>query len=301
MTKTYFFLILCVLFWSGNFVLGRYIKDDIEPLEIAFFRWFFVLIIISPILFKNYLKIFRVVKENFLIVFVLAVLGISSFNTILYFGLSMTTSTNALIINSSVPILILILSFFILKQNITKNQAIGIVLSTFGVLFLILQGNFTNILSLEFNKGDIWVIISSFVWAFYSVLMKFKPKELSDVEFFATLVLIGFLALTPIYLYQGYEISREIALVKENYLVFIYVSVFSSTLAFYFWHYGIDQIGASKTAQFTHLMPLFGAFLAYIFLGEVLQSYHIVGMMFIFIGIYLSLFYKVKIARKTKI
>lgn len=292
MVKTYSFLVLCVLFWSGNFVLGRFVKDDIEPLELAFFRWLFVLIIISPILIKNYVKIFKVVKENLRIVLLLSVLGISSFNTILYFGLSMTTSTNALIINSSVPILILVFSFFILKQKITTNQSFGILLSTIGVLYLVLQGKFENILLLEFNQGDIWVITSSFIWAFYSVLMKFKPKEFNDVEFFAVIVFFGFIALLPVYFYQGYTIAHELELLKSNYFVFIYVSVFASTLSFYFWHYGIDKIGASRTGQFTHLMPLFGAFLAYIFLGEVLQTYHILGMILIFIGIYLSLFYK---------
>lgn len=292
MVKTYSFLVLCVLFWSGNFVLGRFVKDDIEPLELAFFRWLFVLIIISPILIKNYVKIFKVVKKNFKIVLLLSVLGISSFNTILYFGLSMTTSTNALIINSSVPILILVLSFFILKQKITTNQSFGILLSTIGVLYLVLQGKFENILLLEFNQGDIWIITSSFIWALYSVLMRFKPKEFNDVEFFAVIVFFGFIALLPVYFYQGYTVAHELELLKSNYFVFIYVSVFASTLSFYFWHDGIDKIGASKTGQFTHLMPLFGAFLAYVFLGEVLQIYHILGMILIFIGIYLSLFYK---------
>jgi drug/metabolite transporter (DMT)-like permease len=122
--------------------------------------------------------------------------------------------------------------------------------------------------------------------------MRFKPKELNDFEFFAVIVLIGFIALIPLYLSYGYTLNQEIELLKSNYYVFIYVSVFASTLSFYFWHYGIEKIGATKTGQFTHLMPIFGSFLAYIFLDEVLQIYHIIGMILIFIGIYLSLFYK---------
>ncbi len=280
------------MFWSGNFVLGRFVKDDISPLELAFFRWFFVLVIVMPILVLNFSKLLKIVKEKFGILLVLALLGISGFNTILYVGLTMTTSTNALIINSSVPILILLMAFLILKQNITRNQILGILLSTFGVVFLILHGKIENILLLEFNKGDLWIIFSCIVWALYSVLMRFKPKELNDIEFFAVIVLIGFIALVPLYLSQGYTVQKEIALLKSNYYIFIYVSVFASTLSFYFWHYGIDKIGATKTGQFTHLMPIFGSFLAYVFLDEVLQIYHIIGMILIFIGIYLSLFYK---------
>lgn len=267
-------------------------KDDIQPLEMAFFRWFFVLIIVSPILVIHYKKILNSLKENLLIMIILSIFGITAFNTLLYVGLTMTTAINALIINSSIPILVLLLSFLILKQNIKINQLFGILISTLGVIFLILQGDFSRILSLEFNHGDIWIIVSSLTWALYSVVLKFKPKDLNDFEFFATIVLLGFIFLLPIYLYQGYSLDYEINLVKSNYLIFGYVSIFASSLSYYFWHQGINDIGAAKTAQFTHLMPIFGAILAYIFLDEVLQFYHIIGVVLIGFGIYLSLFYK---------
>ncbi len=258
----------------------------------AFFRWLFVTIIVSPILILNYQKIWNSLKHNFLILMILAILGITAFNTILYVGLTMTTATNALIINSSIPIIILFLSFVILNQKININQTLGILISTLGVVYIILQGNFNQLFTLEFNQGDIWVIASSLSWALYSVAIKFKPKDLNDFEFFATIVFLGFICLTPIYLYQGYTLENEIALVSEHYFIFGYVSIFASSLSYYFWHYGIKEIGAPKTAQFTHLMPIFGAILAYIFLGEVLQSYHIFGAILIGFGIYLSLFYK---------
>jgi len=283
---------LCVLFWSGNFVLGRFIKDDISPIEMASFRWFFVTIIVSPILIMSYKKIIISLKNNFFIMILLSILGISAFNTILYIGLTMTTATNALIINSSIPIIVLFLSFIILKQKISLNQTLGIAVSTLGVIFLILKGDISRIFSLEFNNGDLLVILSSLTWALYSVVVKFKPKDLNDFEFFATIVFLGFLFLLPIYLYQGYTLENELTIIKLNYLVFGYVSIFASSLSYYFWHYGINQIGASKTAQFTHLMPIFGAILAYIFLDEVLQFYHILGVILIAFGIYLSLIYK---------
>lgn len=290
--RTYIFLTLCVLFWAGNFVLGRFIKDDITPYEMAFFRWFFVLIIVSPILIIRFKNIFKIFKQNYLLLLVLAALGITAYNTFLYIALTMTTSTNALMINSTVPILILILSFFILKQKIILHQFWGILLSTFGVSFLILKGDVPNVLSLSFNQGDLWIILSSLSWAFYSVLVKFKPKELNNFELFAVLVFLGFVILLPVYLYQGYSLQKEIDILTSNYLAFIYISVFASCLSYYFWHYGIDHIGASKTGQFVHLMPLFGTTLAYIFLDERLMGYHLMGALLIALGIYLSLFYK---------
>ncbi len=261
-------------------------------MELAFFRWFFVFLMVSPILIIRHEKIIHSLKQNFTILTVLAILGITTFNTLLYYGLTFTTSTNALIINSTVPILVLVLSFFILKQKIKFYQTTGIVLSTLGVIFLILKADIANILTLEFNEGDILIIITSLSWALYSVLLKYKPKDLNDFEYFSTTVAIGLIVLLPFYLYQGYSLQQELEVLQNNYPVFLYVSIFASISSYYLWHYGIEKIGASKTAQFTHLMPIFGIILASIFLKESLHSYHLLGASLIAFGIYLSLFYK---------
>ena len=285
----YFLLILCVLFWSGNFVVGRYVKDEIEAIEMVFFRWLFTLIIISPVLILKHKNIINSFKKNYYILFPLALLGITLFNTILYIGLHTTTATNALIINSSIPILILILSFILFKQKANLRQIIAILLSTFGVLFIVLKGEIFNIINIEFTKGDLYIILAAIIWALYSIFVKFKPKDLSDFEFFSSIVFLGFMLLLPVYFYQGYSLNKEIELLKNNYLVFLYISIFTSVLSYYFWHKGIKAIGASVTSQFTHLMPFFGAILAYIFLDEVMQFYHIIGALLIALGIYLSL------------
>ncbi|NVJ53437.1 MAG: DMT family transporter [Campylobacteraceae bacterium] len=291
--RVYILLALCVLFWSGNFIVGRYVNESIEAIELSFFRWLFTLVFLLPALFFIDIKrIKRVIKENFKILIVLSFLGITLFNTIVYFALNTTTATNALLINSITPIIILILSYFILKAKITKLQTSGIILSTVGVVFLVLKGDFTNLLSIVIQEGDLLILISSLTWATYSVLLKFRPKELTHLELFVTLVFLGFILLLPIYLLQGYGIQREIALVEDQWYVLIYVSLFPSVLSFYFWNTGVEVIGASKAGQFAHLMPIFGSILAFIFLGEKLHTYHIAGAVMIAIGIYLSLFLK---------
>ncbi len=287
-------LTLCVLFWSGNFIIGRGIHEDVEPLQLAFFRWGGVAILVFPILVKNFSLIIKTIKNNFLILNLLSILGISAFNTILYVGLNYTKATNALLINSFVPIMILVMSFFILKISIKPIQLIGILLSTFGVIFLILQGELSSISSIKLNYGDIWVLTASFTWALYSIVVKFRPKELGDLEFFTTIVYMGLFWIILIYMFMGYSIVEDISLAQKHYSAFIYIALFPSVLSYYFWHKGIKEIGANRTGQFTHLMPLFGSLLAYIFLDEQLSSYHLIGAVFIGFGIYLSLF----IARK---
>ena len=119
-------MILCVLFWSGNFIIGRFFHADIQPLQLAFFRWFGAAIIVLQILIKNFSNIYKTFKEHYIVLNILSILGVTIFNTFLYIGLQDTTATNALIINSSIPVLILVLSFVVLKIPINLKQLIGI-------------------------------------------------------------------------------------------------------------------------------------------------------------------------------
>jgi len=288
--KIYVLLVLCVLFWSANFVIGRFVAGAIQPFELAFFRWGGVLLVVLPFLVLHVKKLSATFRSHWKILLFLSFLGIACFNTLLYIGLQYTTATNALLINSSIPILILFFSFVILKKAITPMQVGGIVLSTLGVVFLVLKGDWHTLLALNFNQGDLWVIGSSLCWALYSVLVKFRPQTLSSFEFFVTIVFLGVVMLLPFYVAQGYSVQREWEILTHYWGAIAYVILFTSILSYYMWHKGIASIGADRTGQFTHLMPVFGSFLAYVFLGEGLEWYHLGGIALIGCGIYISLF-----------
>lgn len=290
--KYYILLVLCVLFWSGNFVFGRLISNDISPIELSFYRWFFVLLILLPFILIHYRNLLIVLKKEYVILFVLGGLGIAGFNTFLYYGLQTTTATNALLINSSTPIFIIILSVIIFKSSINKLQLFGIFLSTIGVIYLILKGELIHILDLHFTIGDLWIIAACIDWALYSVLLKYKPKELNSLEFFSITTLIGTFILYLVFIYQGYSLEFSFLENKEVLYSLAYIVIFPSILSFYFWNKATIEIGANKAGQFAHLMPIFGAILAYIFLKEKVQGYHLIGTIFIALGIYLSIFFK---------
>lgn len=285
--KIYAMLVFCVFFWSGNFILGRYIKDDLAPIELAFFRWFGVLIIFLPYIIKRQNEIKKALKEHLLLMLVFSFLSVAFFNTSLYVGLRDTTATNALLINSSTPIFIIIFSFFILKIKVSNLQILGVIFSMLGVVYLAINGNFEKLFELNFNKGDSWVIASSLSWALYSVMLKFKPKNFAG--FFPTNVLLGTFMLFIAFYTQGYEFSNILNLSLRAHLVIAYIVVFASIISFYLWHEAIKEIGAGKAGQFAHLMPVFGIILAYVFLGENLQIYQILGFLMVAVGLYLSL------------
>lgn len=290
--KYYIFLVLAVLFWSGNFITGRYISSSIEPLHLSFYRWFFVLVLLLPYILINYKNLIRGFKKDSLLLVVFGAFGIAGFNTFLYYGLQTTTATNALLINSSTPIFIILISSIIFRTLITKVQLFGVILSTLGVLYLILKGDINHILELTFTPGDLWIVAAALDWALYSVLLRFKPKDLSSFEFLTITTIIGVIILYVAFISQGFTI--EFSFLQNNEILYslIYIVIFPSILSFYFWNMATIEIGANKAGQSAHLMPIFGAILAYIFLDEVLQFYHIVGMILIALGIYLTMFLK---------
>jgi drug/metabolite transporter (DMT)-like permease len=290
--KYYIFLVLAVLFWSGNFITGRYISTSIEPMQLSFYRWFFVLVLLLPYIFINYKDLILGFKKDSLLLVVFGAFGIAGFNTFLYYGLQTTSATNALLINSSTPIFIILISNIIFRIAITKIQILGVLLSTLGVLYLILKGNINHILELNFTPGDLWILLAAFDWAIYSVLLKFKPKELSSFSFLTITSFIGVIILYIAFILQGYSLEFSFLSNKEVLYSLIYIVIFPSILSFYFWNMATIEIGANKAGQSAHLMPIFGAILAYIFLGEVLEFYHIVGIVLIAIGIYLTMFFK---------
>ena len=287
--KYYVFLLLTVFFWSGNFIFGRYISESIEPIELSFYRWFFVLALLFPYLIIRCKNIVKVFKKDYIILIIFGALGIASFNTFLYYGLQTTTATNALLINSSIPMIIILLSAFILKTKITKVQSLGIIFSTLGVIYLILKGNIETLYTLEFTNGDLWILLACVNWALYTVILKYKPKELNAFEFLSITVFIGVIFLYFVFIFKGYSFSLSFMENSDVLYSLIYMVIFPSILSFYFWNTSIVEIGANKAGQFTHLMPIFGAILAFYILDEVLEVYHLIGIIFIAFGLYLSL------------
>lgn len=288
--QIYFLLILCVSFWAGNFVVGRFVRFELDAIALAYARWLCVSVLFLPLALKHRHNILSSLKKHWLYLLITAFLSVACFNTLLYQGLSTTMVTNALMINSSIPILIVLFSWLFLKATINRLQFIGILLSMLGVVYLALSGQWSNLLTLSFNRGDIWVFASSLSWATYSVLLRFKPDSIQ--AFLPIIVILGTLMLTPLFFLTGHHIEHLIAVSTQGKLVILYTAVFASILSYIFWGKGVASIGANKTGQFTHLMLPLGVVFAYIFLGERMHLYHLYGFLLIGLGLWLSLFYQ---------
>ena len=133
----YLLLILAVLFWSGNFIVGRGIHNEIPPMTLAFWRWAIALLIILPFALKPILRQKDLIWRNLKILTLLAILSVANFSMFIYMALKSSTVTNAVLINSMTPIFIVIVSYMGFKERITLRQAVGIAISLTGLMFIL--------------------------------------------------------------------------------------------------------------------------------------------------------------------
>jgi drug/metabolite transporter (DMT)-like permease len=285
----YLLLLMPPLLWSGNFVVGRAYAEQISPITLSFWRWVLAAIILLPFVIKSVWNHRQLIKNNFVSLLVLSATGVSAFNTLAYIGLQSTTATNGTLLNSFIPIFIILLSQLFFQTKTNKQQLLGILISFCGVLIILIEFKLENLLTFSLNQGDLWILVAGLDWALYSILLKqYRPAQLDNLTFLGITVILGSLLLLPLYLWNPFnEVNLDISFEVVNVLIF--VAVFPSILAFFAWNYGIDKVGANIGGQFIHLMPLYGALLAMIFLGESLYLYHLVGGVFIAIGLLLSL------------
>ncbi|WP_299875896.1 DMT family transporter [uncultured Cocleimonas sp.] len=285
----YFILLLPPLFWSGNFVVGRAVADANAPLGLSFSRWMLAFFLLLPFAIKPIWQQRHIIKSHFWGITLLAVLGITGFNSIAYIALQYTTATNATLLNSFIPIFIFVISVVFFKEKITLKQVLGVLVSLLGVVAIITRLDIAVIQHLTINIGDLWMLLAALVWALYSILLKYlKPKEMSAIAFLTTIIFIGSTVLYPITLWNPFN-EPDIVWNGTMIKAVFYIAVFPSIVAYLAWIYGLNIIGAAKGGQFIHLMPFFGAILAVVFLGEKIQLFHLVGGCCIALGLWLSL------------
>lgn len=280
----YLLLTLSALFWSGNFVVSRAVSTMIPPATLVFWRWVVALVVLLPIVLPKIKHQWPILRKNLLFVALCGLMGVTLFNLLIYTAVQTTTAINAVLVNSAIPVLIILFARIILKQSISWQQWTGIMLSLAGVATIILRGNITALLNLTFSSGDLLVLAAAAAWAIYSVALRRYPQGLDPYIFLFGMVVCGLVFLLPVY---ALEISsgKLMELNSSTILTIGYVGIFASVAAFAAWNSGLRAVGPQVGGQFVHLMPVFSTILAVLFLDERLHLFHLSGIALIVSGI----------------
>jgi len=280
----YVLLSLTPFFWACNWVIGRGLHHDIPPMGMTFFRWFFAILILAPFAVPHLRRDWPAVKANARVLLGLGAIGIGTHNALAYLGLNFTTATNGVILNSFIPVMIVAIAWVFLKERLKPVQAGGVAISLAGVLAILSQGSLAALAAFRLNVGDLFVILSMAMWSIYTIALRWRPSGLHPLSFLFVLAVVGDLCMLPLWLGEM-ALGHFIVWTPAGVLALVSVAMFSSVLAYIFWNRGVEQVGAPVAGLFVHLMPVYGVLLAWLFLGETLGAYHVVGIALILAGI----------------
>jgi len=285
-SNAYLLLILTMMMWAGHSVVSRLAVGEISPASLTFLRWFIVAGFMLSFRGQGLREYWPILKPRMVYLALMGALGYTSYNILLYWSAHDTTAINISIINGAMPALIFAGALIFFGQPVTALQWIGMAVSMAGVILVGAKGDVQHLLDLTINHGDLLILLATVLYAGYSVLLRKRPLVPS---------LVFFAAMTPAALVSSFiPLGIEIAAgdffwpSSTGWLLLIYVAIFPSLLSQIFFIRAVELIGAGRAGLFTNLMPLFGAGLAVLILGEALAFYHVIALALVLGGILLA-------------
>ncbi len=280
-------LVLSNLLWSGNWVIGRAVRDAFDPIALNFWRWLVAALVMAPFGLAEAVRARAVIRRHARLLALLALLGVVGFQTLVYLGLRSTTAINAVLINAAGPLFMLACSWILEREHASLRQIAGMVISFAGVVIIVCQGELRRLTQLELHSGDLWILIAMPMWGLYSVLLKRLPAELRGTALAFSIAAIGVTLLLPLYLADTARGAWRLPSPAEVAAV-LYIAVAASVLAFLAWNRGVALVGANAAGFTLPLLPAFGTALAIVFLGEAFRAFHAAAFIIIVAGVALA-------------
>lgn len=279
-------LLACIL-WSGNFVVARGVNEWMNPIGFAFWRWLITFLCLLPLAWPHYKTNIVFVKQNPKPYIWMGLIGVGVFNTIIYKAAHYTTANNISLLAATSPIWTLFFAGIFKLDELNRFKILGVFIAFFGALTVILKGDYASIINLKLNVGDIMVIVASFGWSFYSLMLKFRHPQMNIFFLMTVNAFFGLVLLVPLFALEVYFIGYTPFSMNALY-VYLYAAVGSSVMAWYLFNKSVFMIGAVKTSLLYYTMPIFSGILSIIYLDEHFYMYHIAGFLLVLTGIIIS-------------
>jgi drug/metabolite transporter (DMT)-like permease len=284
----YALVVLAVLTWAGNAVVGRAASSvDIPPIALNFWRWAAAGLILAPFAIAPLRAQWDAFRAHWRLWVAFGLVTVVGFNTTFYVALKHTTVVQGTLISALMPIVVLVAARFLFTQPITARQLAGVVVSILGVGVIVSRGDAAVLQRLVFNVGDLWMLAATCLWAAQTVFIRFVPKGMNVVAFQTIAIAVGVVALAPLY---GFETAsgHPMPATWHAVLFVAYTAILASVVGFTCWNLGVARIGPKTAGYFGNLFPIFSAALGILLLGEPLHPFHLAGGILILGGIYLA-------------
>ena len=281
-------LVCATLFWAGNFTIGKFAYlENIPPFSLAFLRWCLVWIILFPFTYKEISKLRFKIKENLSLFFILGLTSVCIFTSFTYNALNYTQVINASLFNTAIPVTIILVCFLLKIEKTNIFQISGLLISVIGILAIITRLDLNILLSLNFNKGDLFMIVAIIAWGIYSAYLRKRSFEVSLLSLVHIVCTFGLIFLLPLFFLDIIQ-GKTIEISSNLFYILIYIAIFPSIGSYYCWAGAVAIIGANRAGIFLSLIPLFSTIFAILFFNEKFLFFHFIGSVLIILGLFLS-------------
>ncbi|MBK6981134.1 MAG: DMT family transporter [Betaproteobacteria bacterium] len=288
LASPYLLLTATSFFWSLNWVVGKALVGTVSPLTLTLIRWVVAVAAMMPFAWPQIRAHWPLVRREWKTIAWIAFWGTGLHNAFAYVGLQYTTATNGVILNSSIPILIILTGWIVYRDTISRPQMVGVLVSLAGVLAVLTKGDPGVLASLRLNAGDLIILVGIVFWAIYTVLLRMRPRELPGLALLACCGSVGILFLAPLSAAELLFLGGKVEFTPASVAAMLYVGTFPSFIGYVFWNRAVSEVGPNIAGIFIHLMPVFGSVLAWVFLGEHFRAFHFVGIALILAGVWLT-------------
>lgn len=282
-SNAYLLLALTMLFWGGNAVVARLAVGQISPMLLTAGRWFIVVTFIAIFLRRQIAEAWPVLKARWRFTLMMGTFGYTVFNALLYVSGHYTSAVNLTLLQGSIPIFTLIGAFFVYGTPVRGLQIVGIIVTLAGVVITATGGHPERLASLAINVGDLMMLIACGFYAGYTVALKKRPA-ISGLAFFAGMAFAAAMLSLP---FVVVEIAMGRALWPGWYgiALLVFVAIGPSFLSQIFYMRAVELIGPARAGLFANLVPVMGAILAVVILGEPFGWHHALSMALVLGGI----------------
>lgn len=295
----YIMLAIATSTWGSAFIAGKIAVQSLEPATVAFFRFFGAAILLFPLMWYKEKDKPKPTKRDWFLFAVLGLTGIALYNIFFFLASKHAPVIKSSLFIASNPVLIIILSALFLKEKISRNQVIGLILALLGASVIITNGNLSMFLSMSFEPIDLILLGAVICWALYSVVGRVVLRKFSSIVSTTYAVGFGTLFLLPFAVVET-SITDLTSSPFTVWLAIGHMSVLVTVVSFVMYYYGIQQIGAARASIFINFMPVSAVVMASIFLGEVLTFPHLLGALFVLSGVTLSTYKRANKIPKVK-
>jgi drug/metabolite transporter (DMT)-like permease len=275
------------IFMASNLIVARGGVEYVPPISLAFWRWAVVVLILLPFTYSLLINNFKIIKKEFKKLFFLGAMGCGVCGAFPFLAGETTTVTNMGIIYTSSPIFIILISAIFFNEKINFMKIIGLISCLIGVFAIIIKGDLNLLLNLNFTIGDLWMLAAAIGWALYSIYLFYWKSELPIFQRFTLVAFFGAISLLPFYIIEEVVVQRtSFNLQFFSWVVFAAIS--PGIIAFTLYTKAQKSLGASLTGFTLYVFTIYAAIYGFIFFDEKLETFHYIGTLLVFIGVYLA-------------